>query len=57
VKKHEKKIIAEDILALLHFDLPWHWKNSQIGISVCGFSGVIVKLCHLPKVIYLQGIS
>jgi hypothetical protein len=47
----KRKPCAEDILALLHFDLPWHWKNSQMSISVCGFSGVILNLCHLPTVI------
>ena len=31
----------------MQYDLPWHWKNSQINITVCGFPGVKVKLCHL----------
>ena len=33
----------------MHFGLPWHWKNSQIPISICGFPGVIVKRCYLQN--------
>ena len=37
------------LIAFLHNGLPWHWKNSQILITICGFPGVIVKQCHLQN--------